>query len=109
MPSETENALQSDQENSPWNRFVGEADEVVQRLIGEQRLKLSPEEYAARYGHLWGCFSFERFPYRDPALGAWVRRLGELLRDPEEVERCRQRFLTPEELAVVQSQMAEGF
>ena len=94
---------------SPWNRFVGTADEDVRHLFGEERLKLSPEEYAARYAHLWGCFSFDQFPFRDPALGAWVRRLGELLRDPAELERCRQRFLTAEELAEVRRQQAEGF
>jgi hypothetical protein len=87
---------------SPWNRFTGPADEDVRQLIGEERLRLSPEEYAARYGHLWGCFSFDRFTYHDPTLGAWVRRLGELFHDPAEL-------LTPEELAEVRRQEAEGF
>ena len=94
---------------SPWDRFVGEADQEVQQLIGADRLQLSPEEYVARYSHLWGCFSYDRFRFRDVALGAWVRRVGELLRDPDEVARCRQRYLTPDELAQVKRQEAEGF
>jgi hypothetical protein len=100
--------MHQEADNALSNRFAGEADEAVRRIIGEERLRLSPEEYAARYIHLWGCFSFDRFAYRDPALGAWVHRLGELFRDSEEVERCRELFLTPEELAEVRRQEAEG-
>ena len=100
--------MRTETDSSPWNQIVGEADDDVRHLIGEDRLKLSPEEYAARYLHLWGCFSFDRFQYRDPILAAWVRRLGELFRDPAELERCRQRFLTPNELVEVRRQESEG-
>jgi hypothetical protein len=70
---------------------------------------MSPEEYAARHAHSWGCFSFHRYGYRDPVLGAWFRRAGEILLDEGEVERCRLRFLTPEELATVRRQEAEEY
>jgi hypothetical protein len=37
-----------------------------------------------------------------------VRRVGEILATEGEVERCQQRFLSPEELAMVRRQAAEG-
>ncbi len=70
---------------------------------------MSPEEYAARHAHLLGCFSLHLYRYRDPALGAWVRRVREILATEGEVERCQERFLTPDELATVRKQQTEGF
>ena len=72
-------------------------------------IKADPEEYAARFAHLWGCFSLHEYRYHDTALGAWVRRLGEIFFTDGEVERCRQHFLTPGELARVQEEEAQGF
>jgi hypothetical protein len=40
---------------------------------------MSPEEYAARHGHGWMCFSFDEYRYADPSLDAWIRRLGDIL------------------------------
>jgi hypothetical protein len=37
-----------------------------------------------------------------------VRRVGELLASPEEVERCRHRFLSPDELAVARREETEA-
>ena len=69
---------------------------------------MSPEEYAARHAHLIGCFSLHRYRYRDPVLGAWVRRLGEILSSASEVERCQHQFLGPEEWAAIRKQEAAG-
>ena len=91
------------------HRFDEEGDEIVKQMFSQADLALSPDEYAARQGHRWGCFSFHRYRYRDPVLGAWIRRVGELLFDENELERCRQRFLKPEELAEVRRQEAKGF
>jgi hypothetical protein len=91
------------------NRFNEEGDWIAQQFFSPDNLQMFPEEYAARHAHLLGAFSFHLYRYRDPALGAWVRRLGEILAPEDEVERCRQRFLTPEELATVRKQQAEGF
>lgn len=92
------------------SRWDEEADEMALALFSPEDLKRSPEEYAARRGHLWGCFSLHRFRYHDPVLGAWVRRLGDILFSHDnELERCRQKYLTPEELAEVRKQQAEDF
>src|SRR5262245_58492533 len=88
------------------DRFHQEGDWLAHQFFSPTDLQLSPEEYAARHAHEWGCFSFHRYRYRDPTLSAWIRRLGEILFDRNEVERCRQRFLTQEELAEVRRQEA---
>jgi hypothetical protein len=91
------------------HRFDEEGDWTARQFFSPETLQLSPEVYAARNAHNWACFALHRYRYQDPVLGAWVRRVGELLHDHDELERCRQRFLTPEELAEVRRQEAEGF
>jgi hypothetical protein len=90
-------------------RFNEEGDGIAQQFFSPIDLRMPPEEYAARGAHLIGCFTLHLYQYRDPALGAWVRRLGEILFTEGEVERCRQQFLTPDELATVRKEEAEGF
>jgi hypothetical protein len=63
---------------------------------------LSPEEYAARNAHYWMCFSPDEYRYEDPALDAWIARLGDILfqrNDAPTVKELREKFLTPEERA----------
>jgi hypothetical protein len=91
------------------SRFNEEGDWIAQQFFSPTDLQMSPEEYAARHAHLFGCFSLHLYRYCDPVLGAWVRRLGEILFTVGEVERCQQRFLTPEELATVRKEEADGF
>jgi hypothetical protein len=90
-------------------RCAEEGDWLARQFLSADDLKMSPEEYAARRAHLWGCFSLHQHSYQDAALGEWIRRLGEILFDEAELERCRRRFLTPEELAEVRRQAAEPF
>jgi hypothetical protein len=91
------------------DRSHEEGDWIVHQAFSTADLAMSAEEYAARHAHLWGCFSLDQYRYRDPVLGAWIRRLGEILFSDGEVERCRQRFLTPEELATVRREEAEDY
>ena len=99
--------------NSEFNpsdpRIAEEGDWIARQFLSDADLRLSPEEYAARQAHLWGSFSLHRYRYSDANLGEWVRRLAEILASAEEVERCRRRFLTADELAAVRGQEAEGF
>lgn len=91
------------------DRFHEEGDWLARQFLSPTDLQMSPEEYAAGHAHLWDCFSLHLHPYHDPVLGAWVRRLGEILGTEGEVERCQSRFLTPEQLANVRRQEASGF
>jgi hypothetical protein len=90
------------------DRSNEEGDWIARQFFPPMDLQMSPEEYAARSAHLWGIFSLHLYNYRDPSLGAWVRRLGEILFTEGEIERCRLRFLTPEELAKAPKQVADG-
>jgi len=85
-----------------------EGDWLARQFFSPADLRLSPEEYAARHAHLIGLFSLHRYRSRDAALGAWVSRLGEILSDVDELERCRRRFLTAAEQAEAMRQQAEG-
>lgn len=90
------------------SRFDEEADWMARQFFSPDDLRTLPEEYVARHAHALGCFSLHLYRYGDPDLGAWVRRVGQLLSTEAEVERCRQRFLSAEELAAVRRQEAEG-
>jgi len=92
---------------SSHNQLPEEGDWIAQQFFSPAELRMSPEEYAARHAHALGCFSFHFYHYRDPTLGAWVRRVGEILATEGEVERCRQRFLSSEELTVARRQGPE--
>lgn len=59
---------------------------------------MSPEEYAARRGVGWLCFSFHLFRYQDEKLDAWIQRLGEIFFTPGLMEKYQEEFLTPDEL-----------
>ena len=95
---------------APDARFDSEGDWIARQFFDDADLRRSPEEYAARFVHLWGCYSLHLYRrYEDEGLGTWVRRLGEILSDPDELERCRRRYLTDAEYAAVQASIAEGF
>lgn len=91
------------------DRATEGGDWIAGQFFGPDALALSPEEYVARNAHNWGGFSFHEYSYRDPALGAWVKRVGELMFTHGEQERCRLQHLTPEELAEVRARQAEDF
>ncbi len=66
--------------------------------------KISPEEYAARFSHQWGCFSFHEYTYQDPALNVWIQRLAEILfGDFEAIDNYRKEFLTDEEITAIEA------
>ena len=88
-------------------RTSEEGDWAVRQFVGPEDLLLSPEEYVARHAHDLAGFGFPSYRFRDPQLGAWVRRVGELLASREEVERCRLRFLSEVETALARRREAE--
>ena len=87
--------------------FDREGDEIVRQVFSSTDLMLSPEEYAARHAQEWLCFSYHRYRYRDATLGAWIRRLGEIVVNEDEIEKCRKRYLTPAEQAEMRRSEAE--
>ena len=101
--------MATDGTRSLVDRFDEEGDWIVQQMFSAEDLARSPEEYAAHHAQDWGCFSFHRYRYLDPDLGVWVRRLGEILFDQAEVERCRKRFLSMAKYAEMKQRETEEF
>src|SRR5688572_4716883 len=94
---------------TPDTRANEEGDWIAREIFSSADLRLTPEESVARHAHNWGCFSFDLYHYHDPALGSWVRRVGDLLSTEGEAEKCRERFLSPDELAEGRRRQAEDF
>jgi hypothetical protein len=69
-------------------------------------LTMTPEEYAARHGAEWVCFSFDDYRYRDERLDVWVQQLGSILFTPGRLNACQEAILTPEELRTVRARGA---
>lgn len=89
------------------DRSFEDGDWIARQFLSPEDLRQSPEEYAARHAHLWGCFSLHQYRYMDANLGAWIRRLGEILSSQEEMERCRRRFLTDAESSALRQEETE--
>ncbi len=73
---------------------------------------LSPEEFAARSSHTILCFSLDECRYADPALDAWISRLGAILfqrNGAPTVTEFRERILSPEERFRVEVTNQEDF
>ena len=71
-------------------------------------LEMSPEEYAARYGHGWMCFSFDEYRYADSRLDTWIQRLGDIFfgrNGAPSVADLRRRLLTDLERAAIEREI----
>ena len=75
-------------------------------------LDQSPEEYAARHAHEWGCFSFDEYRFSDERLDAWIQRLGDIFfrrNGAPSVGDLRRRFLTVDDRAAIALREREEF
>ena len=84
-------------------------EEFARRLF---RLDLSPEEYAARYGHQFAMFSFDEYQYRTPGMTEWVQQLGEIFfaQDlPARLRQLREKYLSAEEIEEVEAYEQDPF
>jgi hypothetical protein len=108
MSDSNVNSETSEATGASSDRFDREGDWEALQFFSSTDLQMSPDEYAARHAHEWGCFSLHLCRFRDPVLGAWIRRFGEIIFSAEELDRCRKRFLTPEEVEEIKRQQAEG-
>lgn len=62
---------------------------------------MDPEIFAARDGYGWLDFSFNDYRYRDAGLDQWIHTVGAIIRDPEALEACQRKHLSPTELAAM--------
>jgi hypothetical protein len=91
----------------PWERGAGPSESMQRRVRGWIDSGMTPEEYAGRHGHTILVSSATKYHYRDPESTGWMRRLGEILADPQLLLVCQQRFLTESELAEIRQAEVE--
>ena len=70
--------------------------EDAERLFPYQAM--SPEEYAAREGHLWLCFSFGNYIYENEKLNEWIHTLDDIFFTRGRLQEVREKYLTAEEI-----------
>jgi hypothetical protein len=63
---------------------------------------MSAEEYAARNGRDWWCFSYGEYVYPDPALNEWIRSLDDILFSSGRLQEAERKYLTADELRAMQ-------
>jgi hypothetical protein len=83
----------------PWEHGAGPSEGLEQSVREMMATGLSPEEYAARHGHLMVLCGGLRNQFRDAEVTRWARRLVEVLESPRLLARCRRTYLTPNERA----------
>lgn len=85
--------------DKPQRPLATEAMEThVQKVFP---IDMDPEIFAARDGYGWLNFTFNDYSYRDPALEAWIHKVGSIIRDPEQLAACQRKHLNPAELAAM--------
>jgi hypothetical protein len=70
------------------------------------RLDLSPEEFAARFGHQFAMFNFDRYTYRTVGMTEWVDQLSAFFFADDLAGRlraAREKYLTEDEIARVEA------
>jgi hypothetical protein len=70
------------------------------------RLDLSPEEFAARFGHQFAMFNFARYTYRTVGMTEWVDQLSAFFFADDLAGRlraAREKYLTEDEIARVEA------
>lgn len=76
------------------------------------RLDMSPDEYAARFGHEFAMFSFDDHRYSRPALTLWIQRLADIFfkrHGAPSLRELREKFLTPSEIEAAEQHEKDPF
>ena len=82
-------------------------EEFAKRMVAEG---FSPEEYAARFGHGWYCFSFGEVRFSDPAVDAWIQRFNDILfnlNGAPTIAELRAKLLTPKEREEIEAEIQQ--
>ena len=71
-------------------------------------LKHTPEQWAARYGHLVICGDLRKYSFRDKAFERWVHEAYRILHT-EDIGLLRQNLLTVEAIERIQKETDDDF
>ena len=82
----------------------------IDRVTEAERLfpyrSMTPEEYAAREGHNWLCFSFDDYLYATQELNEWMHTLGDIFFTEGRLHSAQEKYLRQAELAQIANQMS---
>lgn len=76
--------------------------EYEKNALTRFRLDLSPEEFAARFGHHFTIFNFDKYTYRTVGMTDWVDQLSTFFFADDLAGRlraAREKYLTQDEIA----------
>jgi transposase len=82
-------------------------EEFAKKMVAEG---FSPEEYAARFGHGWYCFSFGEVRFSDRAVDVWIQRLNDILfglNGAPTIAELRAKLLTQEERQKIEKEIRD--
>nr|WP_315186389.1 hypothetical protein [uncultured Albidiferax sp.] len=71
-------------------------------------LDITPDEYAAREGHRWACFSFDEYRYNNEVLTSWIQRLGDIFfhrNGAPSTKELRVKFLSQQEQEIIATEI----
>ena len=63
---------------------------------------ISAEEYAAREGHRWLCFSFGEYIYPNKELNEWIHTLDDIFFTQGKLNELRLKYLTTDEIKKIE-------
>jgi len=87
-------------------------DEEEEDFRRFRNLEFSPEEFAARFGHEFAMFNFDRNRYRRPGMTEWVQELAKVFFAPglpKHLRQLRERYLDVEEIQRVEEYERDPF
>jgi len=70
---------------------------------------MSAEEYAAKEGPYWVCFSFGDYIYEDAALNEWIHTLDDILFMPGRLRETQRKFMSEAEIAELDRNAREAW
>jgi len=91
------------------HRYIDEYPPAPEDRISEAEKifpykEISAEEYAAREGHNWGCFSFGEYIYSNSELNEWIHTLDDVFFTPGKLKEIRKKYLTSDEIVEIEAQ-----
>lgn len=83
---------------------------IEKHLLKVYDTSISPEEFAARYGHREMCNSSDEYHYRNKKFQDWINEYLSIMRNPEiHLEDLRLKYMTEKEIAQIKKGENEEF
>ena len=78
---------------------------MEKHLINIYDINVSPEEFAARYGHREMCNSADEYHYRNKKFQDWINEYLSIMRNPEiRLDDLRPKYMTEQEIVRIKKE-----